>query len=327
MWSWRAAGCTATITCLLILGHPAHGQEETPKKRIAVLNFDNPDVGADAPSGLFGADGEDVGKGISALLIQKLVQGGKYTLVDRSALAKLLKEQSGAESDCVDAYGMATRIGRLLGLDAMIVGAVTRYGPEGKQVNVGGGGFGIHARKSKAYVEVTAAVLNITSGAIMADFKSAGESSRTGEISIMSGRGRGKSSMEILGSEFVESLLPEATNNAVEQIAAQLNAFAEKIPALQMAAEGRVAEVEGNVLTLNVGRKSGLQIGQRMEVLRQAATDSAAPADASPPAERIGLATITELGDDYATASFSGAGLPKVGDRVRSMENRFTAPH
>jgi len=297
----------------------ARAQEEALKKSVAVLNFDNPDVGADAPSGLFGAEGGDVGKGVSAMLIQKLLQGGKFTLIDRSALEKLLREQSEAETDCVDAYALATRIGRLLGLDAMIVGAITRYGPESKQVNGSGGGFGIKTRKSKAYVEITAEVLNISTGAIMADFKGVGESSRLGEISIMRVRGHAKTSMEILGNEFVASLLPEATSNAVEQVAKQLNGFAEKIPMLQISVEGQVAEVAGNMLTLNVGKKSGLRIGQPVEVLRQVTPppDSGAPTDAPRLPKRIGLATIAELGEEYATATFSGSSSAQVGDFVR----------
>ena len=305
------------------------GQEETPKKRIAVLNFDNPETGADTPSGLFGGDGGDVGKGASAMLIQKLVQGGKYTLVDRSALAKAVKDQSEAESDRADAYALATKVGRLLGLDAMIVGAITRYGPESNQGKVHGRGIGLKRRKSKAYVEITAEVLNISTGAIMADFKGLGESSRTGEISIMSdGRGQTKTAMEILGSEFVESLLPEATSGAVDQIAKQLNTFAQKIPALQIAVGGRVAEVAGNALTLNMGKKSGLIIGQQIEILREAtaAPDSSASPNAPRLSKRIGLATITELGEDYATAIFSGPGVPQVGDRVRLVDDREADP-
>ncbi len=319
----------AAIAWLTLWCCTGRGQDETPRKRIAVLNFDNPDVGEDAPSGLFGAAGGDVGKGVSAMLIQKLVQDDKYTLVDRSALAKLLKEQSEAESDRVDAYGLATRIGRLLGLDAMIIGAVTRYGPETRQTNAHGGGFGRHTRKSKAYVEITAEVLNITTGAIMADVKAVGQSSRMGEITILSAHGHAMASTEILGSEFVESLLPEATSSAVEQIAAQLNGFVEKIPALQIAMEGRVAEVAGNVLTLNLGRKSGLKIGQQVGVWRErlASADSAAPLDASRLPEKIGLAMITEMGDDYTTAVFSGSVLPQVGDRVRLVGNSNNDPH
>src|SRR5579863_7352421 len=94
-------GCAVVL--LALCSGVARGQENAAKKRVAVLNFDNPSISADAPSGLFGADGEDVGKGVSILLIEKLVQGGKYTVVDRSALEKLLKEQSNPEGERVDA--------------------------------------------------------------------------------------------------------------------------------------------------------------------------------------------------------------------------------
>jgi len=170
-------------------------------------------------------------------------------------------------------------------------------------------------------VEITAEVLNINTGAILADFKGAAESSRTGDITVISGRGHVKTSTEILGSEFVESLLPEATSAAVEQIAAQLNGFAEKFPVLRITIEGRVAEVTGNVLTLNVGKKSGLRIGQQMEVLREATSAAPSASEAGQDPQRlagwIGLATITELGDDYAMATFSGSASAQVGDFVR----------
>lgn len=294
------------------------------------MNFDNPDVGPDAPSGLFGADGEDVGRGVSALLIQKLLQGGRYTIVDRSALAKLLREQSDAENGRVDAYGMAARIGRLLSLDAMIIGGVTRYGTEEKHKDASGGIFGstVRARKSKAYVEITAQILNITTGEVMASFTGAGESSRTGEITAIGARGRAGTSMEMLGSEFVESLLPEATASAVEQIATQLNLFAGKIPALHVAVEGRIAEVAGNRLTLNVGKIAGLKVGDQLEVLReaQAAADLGKPQGAASVLERVGLAVVTDVSEDYATATFSGSGSAQVGDRVKVREKASAAP-
>ena len=318
-WGAAAAGW------LLLSSIAARAQEVTPKKRVGVLNFDNPSMGPDAPSGLFGADGEDVGKGVSAQLIQKLLQGGKYTVVDRYALEKILKEQKDADSDRVDAYGMAARIGRLLGLDAMIIGAITRYGPDDKHKVADGGVFrsGVHMRKSKAFVGITVRVFNIGTAEVIAGFTGLGESAHSGEITTIGGRGHSKASIEMLGGDFVESLLGEATSNAVDQIAAQLNLFAEKIPALRIAIEGLVAEAAGNTLTLNVGKKSGVKVGEHLEVLRApaAAADSANPKTFHPVAERVGLATVTEVADDYATATFSGSGHAQVGDRIRGLQS------
>lgn len=316
---------------LVLVCFAARGQEVASKKRIAVLNFDNPNVGSDAPSGLFGADGEDVGKGVSTRLIQKLVEGGKFTLVDRSALAKLLKEQTDVESDRVDAYGMATRIGRMLRLDAMVIGAITRYGPEEKHKDAGGGMFGSgwHTRKSKAYVEIAARVLNISTGEIMAEFRSAGESVRSGEITTIGKQGRSKSSLEMLSGEFVESLLDEATGNAVDQIAAQLNQFADKIPVLSTSIESVIAEVTGSVLTLNLGKKSWLKVGDQVEIFRDGKGGAEPTGSSTLPSarEKIGVATVTEVEDDYSTATFSGSGQAQVGDRARAKDSFRELPH
>lgn len=317
-------GCIAATGWPLLWCCAGQAQEVAPKKRVAVLNFDNPNFGSDTPSGLFGAVAEDVGKGVSAQLIQKLVVGGRFTLVDRSALEKALKEQNDADRDRLDAYEMAARIGRMLGLDAMIIGAVTRYGPDEKHKAVGGGVFstGVHTRKSKAYVEITVRVLSISSGKILAGFTGAGESARSGEITTVSGRGHSRSSLEMLGSEFVESLLVEATSNAVDQIAVQLNLFANKIPVLRIAMDVLVAEVSGNTLTLNAGRKSGLKVGEQVEIFRDrpAVGDAANSGTLPLVAEQIGLATVTEVADDYATAAFSGSGQVQVGDHVKAKE-------
>jgi curli biogenesis system outer membrane secretion channel CsgG len=300
-----------------------HGQQVAPKKRVAVLNFDNPSVGPDAPSGMFGANGGDVGKGVSVLLIQKLVEGGKYTVVDRSALEKLLKEQSADENEHMDAYQLAAKIGRMVGLDAMIIGAVTRYGVDetNKKATGTAGSFvtGMKTRRSKAYVDITARIFNVTTGQAESSFTGSGESSRAGEIMVMPTRGKSATSLEMLGSDFVETLFSEATGSAVEQLATQLNAFAEKVPTLRLKIEARVAEVSGKSLTLNVGSKGGLKTGQQLSILRDplATAASANGGGLVPLPERIGTAIVTEVGEGYATAEFSGSREPKVGDVVR----------
>ena len=300
-----------------------HGQQAVPRKRVAVLNFDNPTVGPDAPSGMFSADGGDVGKGVSVLLIQKLVEGGKYTVVDRSALEELLKEQSADENEHMDAYQLAAKIGRMVGLDAMIIGAITRYGVDetNKKATGSAGGFatGMKTRRSKAYVDITARIFNVTTGQVESSFAGSGESSRAGEIMIMPTRGKPATALEILGSDFVNTLFGEATGGAVEQLATELNAFAEKVPTLHLKIEGRVAEVSGKTLTLNVGSKAGVKTGQQLSILRdpEATAASANRAGVVPLPERIGTAIVTEVGEGYASAEFSGSQEPKVGDVVR----------
>jgi curli biogenesis system outer membrane secretion channel CsgG len=320
------------IACSLLCCHVTTGQEPTPRKRIAVLNFDNPSVGADAPSGLFGADGDNVGRGVSVLLIQRLVEGDAYTVVDRSALEEILKEQTDEERSAMDPYAMAAKIGRLLGLDALIIGAVTRYGPDGTQKSATVGGFasGVRIRKSKAHVEITARVFNVTTGEIMGAFTSEGESAQMGDITIIAVRGQAKTSPEMLASDFVNRLFPEATRNAVNQLASQLNCFAEKIPALHIAVEGRIAEVTGNTVTLSINKHSGLKVGDQLRIVRDAPAAGApgkANASRPVPSELVGVAMIITVSEDSATATVPASVEPRIGDRVQSADLPATLSH
>jgi len=305
-------------------------QDTAVRKRIAVLNFDNPPTEPDGMQGLFGADGENVGKGVSILLIEKLVQGGNFLVVDRSALEKLLKEQSEEERGRMDVYAMAARIGRMVGLDAMIIGAVTRYGVERKSADTRGGGgafsSGVSRRKSKAYVDITAQVFDVTTGKIMGAFQESGESERTGDITVIAGHRHGADSVEMLGGEFVDTLFPEATRVAADRIAAKLNAFAGQIPPLHIAVDGLVAEVSGKLLTLNVGRKAGVRVGERLVVVREPPAAFDPKTTSAPVPERIGVATVTDVSDDSATAAFAGESEPAVGDHVRDVENTSASP-
>jgi curli biogenesis system outer membrane secretion channel CsgG len=326
----RSSLYAAVASAYLFFSVVAHPQESAPKKRVAVLNFDNPQAGTDAPKGLFGVDGEDVGKGVSVLLIQKLVEGGKYTIVDRSTLEELLKEQKASDRSELDAYGMAAKIGRLLGLDAMIIGAITQYGPDETDKSEHGVSIpGMRARKAKAVVGITAQVFDVSTGEVMASFTGQGESTHPAEVLILGARGNGKGT-EMLGSEFAQSLFPEATRSAVEHLAVQLNAFADKIPALMVTVEGLVADVEGNTLTLSLGKHAGVKVGDRLKIVRFAASkDNSESAKPVVPvaAEPIGVATVTEVAEDYVTATFAGPGHPQTGDRISGLDKESALPH
>ncbi len=297
------------------------GQEMVQKRRVTLLNFEDYTGTVSEAVKVFGADVGDAGKGISALLLEKLNAGGKYTLVDQSAVSKLLKEQNSSDDDRLDVYGRAAKIGRMLGLDAMIVGAITRFGPDASQRDAGGSHSGISTRKSKAFVAVTARVLNMTTAEVIAEFTAAGESTGTGQVMRFKLRGHSHEPQEILGSEFVDGLLAEATRNAVEKIAGQLNNFAEKIPIFNIEFDGLVAEVAGNSVTLNLGRNSGLKVGDKLAVVRElrATIDPQTGTSLPPAVEHIGEVTVTDVAGLYATAVFSGPGQAQVGDRVQSL--------
>src|ERR1700688_3424461 len=104
---------------------PAQGR----KKRIAIFDFDYATVRSNSQA-LFGTD-IDIGKGISDLLVKNLVTNGTYSVIERKALDKILAEQNFSNSNRADPAS-AAQIGKLLGVDAIIVGSITEFGNETK---------------------------------------------------------------------------------------------------------------------------------------------------------------------------------------------------
>jgi len=144
------------------------------KKRVAVMNFDYGTVRSYVSS-IFGSD-QDVGKGISDLLVQKLVQDGRYSVIERNALDKILSEQNFSNSDRADA-ATAAKIGKVLGVDAIIIGSITQFGRDDQHTNVGGGGYGlgkfglggVGTSKAKAVVGISARMVNTSTGEILVE--------------------------------------------------------------------------------------------------------------------------------------------------------------
>ena len=97
---------------LVILCVSAHGAER--KKRVAVFDFDYATVRSGIAA-IFGSD-IDVGKGISDLLVKRLVQDGTYSVIERKAMDKILAEQNFSNSDRANPTS-AARLGKLLGVE------------------------------------------------------------------------------------------------------------------------------------------------------------------------------------------------------------------
>ena len=121
----------------LFVALPGVAQE---KRRVAVLDFGYGTVMTSVQA-IFGSN-QDVGKGISDLLINELVNDGRYRVIERSAIDKILKEQNFSNSDRVNT-ATAAKIGGLLGVDTIIIGDVTQFGRDDKHYGGGGGGGNI----------------------------------------------------------------------------------------------------------------------------------------------------------------------------------------
>jgi len=314
------------LLAVLVLTSTAVAQE---KKRVAVLDFDYGTVRT-AVQAYFGTD-QDVGKGISLLLEQKLVQDGKYSVVDRNTMEKILKEQNFSNSDRVDPAS-AAKIGHILGVSAIIVGSVTQFGRDDKHIGTGGGGYGlgkfgigaVHKNDSKAVVNVTAKMVDVNTAEILAVVTGTGESTRSGLA--MGGGGGGWSgggggAVDMGSSNFANTILGEAVNKAVADMGQQLDQKADTLPTQKVQFAGVVADVNGNTLVLNVGSKAGVKVGDQVTVSRKVreVKDPSTGTVIKTIVDAVGTATVTEVDELSATATFNGSAPAKVGDVVKNQ--------
>lgn len=210
-----------------LAGAPVPAAGQTSRPAVAVLDFDFGTVDR------WWSGNWDVGKGISDLLVDELVNDGSFRVIERKRLDAILAEQNFSNSDRADpSQASVAKIGKALGVKYMIVGSVTKFGTENKRVGVGGGGFGggrfglgrVGTSQGKATVAVTARIIDTTTGEILVSKKGEGTSKRSGLL--LGGAGGGAAGamgdIEMGSSDFRETVLGEATETAIKMLGTNL---------------------------------------------------------------------------------------------------------
>ena len=315
------------LAAMLVAGSQAQAQ----KKRVAVMNFDYATVQSGVAA-IFGSN-QDVGKGIADLLVDRLVTDGALSVIERKALDKVIAEQNFSNSDRADPAS-AAKIGKVLGVDAIIVGSITQFGRDDKQTTIGGdamgrvtGRFGlggVSKKNAKAVVAVTARMVDTSTGEILASVTGHGESTRSGTGLVGSG-GSGTAAaggvVDMKSSNFANSILGEAVSESVSQLARQLEAKANTLPTKTVAIDGMVADVSADgTMVLNVGSAAGVKVGDTLLVRRgtRKITDPATGKVLRVIEESVGQVRITDVDAQSSVGKFTGAGTAKVGDTVKN---------
>jgi curli biogenesis system outer membrane secretion channel CsgG len=304
---------------------PAHVR----KKRVAIFDFDYATVMTNSAA-VFGSN-VDIGKGISDLLVRNLVQDGTYSVIERKAMDKILAEQNFSNSDRANSNS-AAKIGKLLGVDAIIVGSITQFGNDTKNTNVGGGGGGwggyglggFKHKNSKAICVVDARIVNIDTAEIIGVGTGKGESSRE-STSMLGGGGNwhgwGGGAVDFGSSDFQQTIIGEAINAAVKQMSGELIADAPKLETRTVTVEGVVAAVDGGQIVLNVGGKAGLKVGDQLTVqrvtkeIKDPSTGQVLRRMTSP----VGVIRLTDVDDISAVGTAVSGSDFKVGDAVKTI--------
>jgi len=139
------------------------------KKRIAVARFED----------RTGSGYRSLGEGLADMLVTALVKTGKYTVLERQEMERILKEQQFGQSFMVTPQ-TAPKVGQILGVELLVIGSVSEFGT--KESSIGGGfsvfGAGIKTKTSRAVVDIR--LVNTTTGEIIASESKEGSESSTG---------------------------------------------------------------------------------------------------------------------------------------------------
>ena len=245
------AGISVFVGSALLVAAEEKG---AAKPRVAVLEFKNK-----APNGWgrSGAAAQDI-------LISELVKKGKYTVLDRERLSAILQEKNLSLSGDVDAK-TAVKAGKLLGVEYVIVGAVTEFGSVKSGASTGwlGGRLpSVDVGTNRFTATIDARAISTTTGEVIwAD--SARESTTDARVFVNSAGG---------------GAVDEAqADKVIRPVCAQLVASLEKTKLATSGLggssdasgiAGKIARVDAEEIYINVGAEAGVQPGQVFHVVR-----------------------------------------------------------
>ncbi|MFI5183982.1 MAG: CsgG/HfaB family protein [Vicinamibacteria bacterium] len=178
-----------------ILAAPAAAQapQATPQRtKIAVMSFDFGTI-----TNKWWGD-QDIGKGVADQIVDRFVNDGTVRVIERQKIDTILAEQDFANTDRASPSAAATaKLGKVLGVRYIVAGSITKFGGETKSYGAGAMGAALGPigmlglKKAKTEVELTARLIDTTTGEIVVSAQGHGVSKKGGGVTVAAGQGMG----------------------------------------------------------------------------------------------------------------------------------------
>ncbi|MDD8016865.1 MAG: CsgG/HfaB family protein [Bacteroidota bacterium] len=236
------------IVVLLALALLFSQSDAQLKKRIAVGVFEDRS----------GSGYNHLGSGVADMLTTALFKTGKFLVVERGELDRILSEQKLGESGLVTPES-APKVGKLLGAELFVIGSVTECGT--KENNIGGNIplFGGSVTKKTARTVVDVRLVNTTTGEIVAAEKKEGSESTTG-VAVRYERIDFNNT-----SSWNDTDIGKATREAIEGVIELISDNLAKIPW-----SGKILKVNSDgTLLMKPGSEGNVKIGDEFDIFRQ----------------------------------------------------------
>ena len=204
---------------LASVGLAGTAQAQSKRPAVAVMDFDYGTV--DNWWGQY-----DIGKGMADQVIDALVNDGSFRVIERKKLDTVLAEQDFAQSDRADpSAAKVAKLGKVLGVKYIIAGSITKFSTEKRGGGVRVKGIGLGGAKAKSQVALTARIIDVTTGEIVASAKGLGESSKGGGFDFS----KGGFGVGTNAEEWRQSGLGDAQEKACQQFVAALVAKKDRL--------------------------------------------------------------------------------------------------
>jgi curli biogenesis system outer membrane secretion channel CsgG len=297
--------------CAAFLAFVAPTVQAEDKVRIAVVDFDT-----EALQGgwHYGWHWSNLARAAADNLANQLVKLGKFSVIERQQLDKVLAEQNLGASGRVDP-STAARMGKILGVQLIVVGAVTEFEVAEKGGRLPGGLIkglpSMGARVVTGKCKLAARLVDTTTAEILGAFD--------GDGAYTFGKGDFKGAS--LGTDWNDGMASKVLGQAVEKLATDIgNKGGGLAPSTARGGiEGKVANVQGDKIYLNVGGGSGIKVGDKFEIRRvgEQIKDPDTGEVLGGEETNVGVIEVTQVVNDKLSLAkpVSGSGFAK-GDRA-----------
>lgn len=277
------------------------------KPRVAILEFKNKSMG-----GQHYWYTDKVGAAAQDMLLTELVKSGKYSVIEREQISAIMEEKGLTLSGDIDP-STAMKIGKLLGVQYLVTGSVTEFGSTVKEAQ-GGWGYSFGAKKTNFVSALDARMFSVNTGEILwADTASEEESSFNLKIF---GSGGGTAEDDRM---FDKVLRPVVKKLADSLVKTDLGSGSAAASAPKQAAQGKIAQVAGGKVFVNIGSAHGVKEGDTFTVFRAGNVIKDPDTDEILGSEetRVGQVKITVVKGEKLSEATVVSGDPQVGDIVK----------
>ncbi len=243
----------------------AFAQQTAARPAVAVLDFSTKGLSSD----WYGAF--EPGVALSDLLTDRMVNDGRFNVLDRSHLSSTLGEHQLGASGEVDP-ATAITAGRMVGARYLITGNILQLDQTGQSGASAGsllpGIFGAAAggvSTHRVTIKVAVRIIDARTGQIVQSFSD--EETRSGTSWSASGVA-GYTGGSYSNEQFVNSDMGHLIDDEAGKIATSIDPSRFNAGPVAPALSGHIAAIDGRNIIINIGSNSGVQVGQTFDIVR-----------------------------------------------------------